>query len=139
MKEKNKYFSNCSVVLVGMLILFSCMGKELKFDYKRNYLNITEEFSDTLFYWGDLEKDVVVSISLHVKGIVEGESELLLYQRPYRNSGAAHKILLKGDIDDCFYFNDWYDEKILIKYLPVDNITTGDITISYSFKTINQR
>lgn len=126
--------SNKLILLLSLMILFSCYRKRQKFDSEKNYKDVTKAFVDTLFYKGCLEKASVVDISLHIQGVINGEAKLLLHQRPYSSSG--YEVLLKGNLNKNLHFYDWYDEEILLKYVPIDSVFEGNIRISYSFGVI---
>ncbi len=66
------------------------------------------------------------SVSIHIKGIVDGECTFEI-----ENGAARYNTITLKDTIDYLYENEWYEHKINLKYYPNPKITGDSIVIEY--------
>ena len=66
------------------------------------------------------------SVSIHIKGIVDGECTFEI-----ENGAARYNTIILKDTIDYFYENEWYEDKINLQYHPGPKITGDSIVIEH--------
>ena len=69
-------------------------------------------------------------LDIHISGKIEGHAKIRISHYPYEN---FIEIKLNGKIDES-YNTDWYDNEILIEYIPIGDVKVGHITIKYKLE-----
>ena len=69
-------------------------------------------------------------LDMHISGEIEGHAKIRISHYPYEN---FIEIKLNGKIDES-YSTDWYDNEILIEYIPIGDVKGEHITIKYKLK-----
>ena len=66
------------------------------------------------------------SVSIHIMGVVDGECTFEI-----ENGAARYNTIILKDTIDYFYENEWYEDKINLKYHPGPKITGDSIVIEH--------
>lgn len=69
------------------------------------------------------------SVSIHITGIVDGECTFEI-----ENGSARYNTINLQDTIDYLYENEWYEDKINLKYHPDPKITGDSIVIEYQIE-----
>ena len=69
------------------------------------------------------------SVSIHIMGVVDGECTFEI-----ENGAKRYNTITLKDTIDYFYENEWYEDKINLKYHPGPKITGDSIVIEYQIE-----
>lgn len=111
---------------LGLIIfLVGCSSSNKYEDYEKlKIVDLDKRFKKVLH---TDTKDNIVYLDIHISGEIAGKGKLRFYHPPYENFS---EILIEGKIDKE-YRTDWYDNDILIEYIPVGTVNSGSVLLKY--------
>lgn len=108
-----------------IIFLVGCSSSNKYEDYEKlKIVDLDKKFKKVLHID---TKDNIVYLDIYISGEISGKGKLRFYHPPYEN---FTEILIEGKIDKE-YRTDWYDNDILIEYIPVGTVNSGSVLLKY--------
>lgn len=120
-------------LFVILWLCTSCSGVETQ-KYEDDYCeyiisDATKHFSDTLSC--NVDNDFITSVEVQITGYVKGNA-IIEFEN---GAGRLEKILL-NDTTKYLYKTEWYENRLIFVYTPIDEVTNGNIILRYKFYSI---
>ncbi|NDW10078.1 hypothetical protein [Dysgonomonas sp. 520] len=116
------------IFVVAIVVSFSScgFGRETK-----NY-DLSQSFTDTLIYEGD---GSVFKIDVCMKGKIDGSGTIEIRNNTHNGGNVSYPSTLKENFDISVKI-DWYSDTCIIKYTPLEENVTGNLSLTYKFGKI---